>query len=60
VELTRQRHVRFVLSGVLPPVRRQLDSYGISKALDPGAYYETPGAALDAFHAAQAAPDGAT
>jgi hypothetical protein len=30
VELTRQRHVRFVLSGVLPPVRRQLDSYGRS------------------------------
>ena len=60
VELTQQRHVRFVLSGVLPPVRRQLDSYGISKALDPSAYYETPGAAIDAFHAAQATADGGT
>jgi high affinity sulfate transporter 1 len=55
VELAQRRHVRFVLTGVLPPVRRQLDRYGISKALDPAAYYETPGAAVDAFHAAQAA-----
>ncbi len=51
VQLAGQRHVRFALSTVLSPVRRQLDGYGISKTLDPGAYYETPGAALDAFHA---------
>jgi sulfate permease, SulP family len=58
VELVQQRHVRFVVSSVLPPVRRQLDDYGISKALGSGAYYETPGQALDAFHAAKAAADG--
>ena len=52
VKLVQQRHVRFVVSAVLPPVRRQLDGYGISKALGPGAYYETPGEALDAFHKA--------
>jgi SulP family sulfate permease len=55
VELTQQRNVRFVVSTVLPPVRRQLDRYGISKALGPGACYETPGEALAAFHAAKAA-----
>jgi high affinity sulfate transporter 1 len=60
VAAARQRHVRFAFSGVLPPVRRQLDAYGISEALDPDAYYETPGAALDAFHAAQTAGDGET
>lgn len=45
--------MRFALSTVLPPVRRQLDGYGISKALDPAAYYETPREALDAYHAAR-------
>jgi hypothetical protein len=33
-------------------VREQLDRYGISAALGPGAYYDTPGEALEAFHAA--------
>ena len=51
IKLTQQRHVRFVTSSVLPQVRQQLDRYGISKALDPGASYETPGEALEAFHA---------
>jgi len=31
-------------------VRRQLDQYGISKALGQDAYFDTPGAALQAFH----------
>ena len=53
VELARQRGVRFALSAVIPPVRRQLDGYGISKALDPDAYYETARDALDAFHSAE-------
>jgi high affinity sulfate transporter 1 len=52
VELTQRRHVRFVLSGVLPEVRGELDRYGISKTLSPDPYYETAGAALDAFHGA--------
>jgi sulfate permease, SulP family len=53
VEIARQRHLRFALSTVIPPVRRQLDGYGISKELDPDAYYETPRDALAAFHAAK-------
>ncbi len=44
--------MRFAVAAVLRQVRRQLDGYGISKAMGPGAYYETPGEALDAFHAA--------
>ena len=58
VEHLRQRHVRFAVSGVLGPVRQQLDRYGITKTLDPGACYDTPGEALEAFHAATAAGDG--
>jgi sulfate permease, SulP family len=54
IDLAQQRHVRFAVSTVLPQVRRQLDGYGITKAMDPGAIYETPRAALDAFHAAKA------
>jgi sulfate permease, SulP family len=53
VEIARQQHVRFVVSTVIPRVRRQLDGYGISKALDPDACYETPREAIDAFHAAR-------
>ena len=49
-EHLRQRQVRLVLSYVLGPVRVQLDRYGISAAV--GGYYETPGEALEAFHAA--------
>ena len=47
-----RRHVRLVLSSVLGPVHKQLDRYGISAALDPRAFYETPGEALEAFRAA--------
>jgi SulP family sulfate permease len=52
IEHLRNRHIRVALSSVLGPVRRQLDRYGIGAALGPAAYYETPGAALEAFHAA--------
>jgi sulfate permease, SulP family len=55
VEHLRQRHVRFAVSGVLDPVRQQLDRYGITKSLDPDACYDTAGEALEAFHAAMAA-----
>jgi sulfate permease, SulP family len=54
-----KRQVRLVLSSVLGPVHKQLDRYGISAALDPGAYYETPGEALEAFRAAPPAPQAA-
>jgi sulfate permease, SulP family len=49
VEHVQQHHVRLVLSSVLGPVRRQLDHYGISKALGQDAYFDTPGEALEAF-----------
>jgi SulP family sulfate permease len=52
VEHLHERQVRLVFSYVLGPVRKQLDRYGISAALGPGAYYETPTEALEAFHAA--------
>jgi len=50
VEHVHQHHVHLVLSSVLGPVRRQLDRYGISKALGQDAYFDTPGEALEAFH----------
>jgi len=52
IEHLRKRHIRFAVSTVLGPVREQLDRYGISAALGPGAYYDTPGEALEAFHGA--------
>ena len=52
VEHLHQRQVRLVMSSVLDPVRQQLDRYGISAALGADAYYDTPGQALEAFHAA--------
>jgi sulfate permease, SulP family len=52
VQHVQQRHVRLVLSSVLGPVRQQLDRYGICAALGPDAFYDTPGQALEAFHAA--------
>jgi hypothetical protein len=53
IEHLRKRHIRFAVSSVLGPVRGQLDRYGISTALGPGACYDTPGEALEAFHTAE-------
>jgi sulfate permease, SulP family len=50
VEHAHQHGVHLALSSVLGPVRRQLDRYGISKALGRDAYFDTPGQALEAFH----------
>ena len=47
VEHLHERHVRLVFSSVLGPVRHQLARYGISA----DACYDTPGEALEAFHA---------
>ena len=44
-----ERHIRFVVANVIGPVHKQLDRYGISTAMGPGAYYDTPGEALEAF-----------
>jgi len=51
IEHLHKRDIRFALSSVLDPVRKQLDRYGISAVLGPAAYYDTPGEALEAFHA---------
>jgi len=56
VELAKQRHVRFAVSTVIPPLRRQLDGYGLTKTLDADAWYETPRDAFDAFAAAHRTP----
>ena len=53
IEHLRKQHIHFAVSSALGPVRKQLDRYGISAALGPGAYYDTPGEALEAFHAAE-------
>jgi sulfate permease, SulP family len=59
VEYVQRRQVRFAVSSVLDPLRQQFDRYGISKALDPDAWYDSPGAAFAAFHTAgKAAGDG--
>ena len=52
IEHAHQRHVRLAFSSALGPVREQLDRYGISASLGPDAFYDTPGQALEAFHAA--------
>jgi sulfate permease, SulP family len=53
IEHLRTRHIHPAISTVHGPVHQQLDRYGISAALGPGAYYDTPGEALEAFHAAE-------
>jgi len=53
IEHLRKRHIRFAISTVYDPVRDQFDRYGIGAALGPGAYYDTPGEALEAFHRAE-------
>jgi SulP family sulfate permease len=41
---------RLVLSNIIEPVRAQLDRYGITTILGSGAYFDTAGQALEAFH----------
>ena len=59
IEHLLERHIRVAASSVLGPVHEQLDRYGISAALGPGAYYDTPGEALEAFHATAGAAGAA-
>jgi MFS superfamily sulfate permease-like transporter len=58
IEHLHRRRIRFTVSTIHGPVRQQLDRYGISAALGPGAYYDTPGEALEAYHAAKVIGDG--
>ena len=52
IEDLHDKHVFVAISSLLDPVRRQLDRYGIRGTDGPDAYYETPGEALEAYHAA--------
>jgi sulfate permease, SulP family len=52
-----QRQIRFAVTSMLLPVRKQLDRYGIKGASGPDVYYDTPGEALKAFHDAKRAAD---
>ena len=58
LEQLSKRHIRVAASSLIGPVRDQLGRYGITAAAGPGAYYDTPGEALEAFHAAQPPPAG--
>jgi len=49
-EMLRPLGVRLIMSAVLPPVRHQLDRYGVTAELGPDAYYDTPGEVLKAYH----------
>jgi SulP family sulfate permease len=53
IENLRKRHIRVAVTSVHGRVRKQLDRYGISAALGSGAYYDTPGEALEAFRATE-------
>jgi sulfate permease, SulP family len=50
-ERLRQQGTRLVFTNLLPQVRGELGRYGITSVIGPGAYYDTPGQALEAFHA---------
>ena len=52
IEKLHDKHVFIAISGLLDPVRRQLDRYGIRGKDGPDAYYQTAGEALNAYHAA--------
>ena len=51
IALLHTRHIRVGFSTLLDPVRGQLDRYGISTTIGPDAFYDTPGEALEDFHA---------
>ena len=44
-------HIELIVTSMADPVRAQLRHYGISGPDGPDAFFDTPGAALEAFHA---------
>jgi sulfate permease, SulP family len=50
IEELHRRHIFFNVASLLSPVRQEFDRYGISGTAGPDAYYDTPGAALEAWH----------
>ena len=51
-----QRHIRVVMTSLINEVTSQLSHYGITGPRGPDAYYDTPGEALEAFHAGDQGP----
>ncbi len=51
-----QRHIRVVVTSLINEVTSQLSHYGITGPRGPDAYYDTPGEALEAFHAGDQGP----
>jgi high affinity sulfate transporter 1 len=51
-----ERHIQFVMTSLMIPVRQQLEHYGITGAAGPDAYFDTAGEALEAFQASPAPP----
>jgi sulfate permease, SulP family len=45
------RGVRLIIAQLSDPVRTELDRYGVTDAIGANAYFDTPGAAVDAFAA---------
>jgi sulfate permease, SulP family len=46
-----EAHIKVMMTSLVSPVRQQLQHYGISGENGPDGCYDTPGAALAAFHA---------
>ena len=51
-----RRHIRVVVTSLINEVTSQLSHYGITGPRGPDAYYDTPGEALEAFHAGDQGP----
>jgi sulfate permease, SulP family len=51
IEQLHGRHIFFAVTSLLGPVRQQLGRYGISGHTGPDAYFDTPGEALETYHA---------
>jgi hypothetical protein len=49
--LRHKRHIRVAFSSLLDPVRVQLHRYQITASIGPDSFYDTPGEALEDFHA---------
>jgi sulfate permease, SulP family len=53
IDELHHRGIFLAVASLLPPVRRQLERYGISGDAGPDAYYATAGEALEAYRAAE-------
>jgi len=51
VDQVQSRGIVFAVAGASPHVRRELDRFGITQRIGPSHYFDTPGAARNAFHA---------